>query len=167
MASKLQEVLIVSHGFPRWFSGEESACNAEDAGDVYSNPGSGRSPQWSHGNPFQHSYLENPHRGTWRAMDHRFTKSWAQLKQLSKQASIVSCGFVLYDLGFPGRASDKEPICQCRLDNRVVASIPRLGRSSGGGHWQSTPVSCLENPMDRGAWKATAHRVTKSWTGLK
>ena len=32
--------------------------------------------------------------------------------------------------------------------------------------WQSTPVYCLENPMDRGAWKATVHGVTKSWTRL-
>ena len=135
MASKLQEVLIVSHGFPWWLSGEESACNAEDAGDAYSIPGSGRSPEGTHGNPFQHSYLENPHRGTWWAMDHRFTKCWAQLKRLSKQASIVSCSFVLYNLGFPSGSSDKEPTCQWRLDNRVVGSVPRLGRSSGGGHW--------------------------------
>ena len=33
--------------------------------------------------------------------------------------------------------------------------------------WQPTPYSCLENPMDREAWQATVHRVTKSWTGLK
>ena len=43
--------------------------------------------------------------------------------------------FVLYDLGFPSGSSDKEPTCQCRLDNRVVGSVPGLGRSSGGGHW--------------------------------
>ena len=32
------------------------------------------------------------------------------------------------------------------------------------GEWQPTPVFCLKNPMDRGAWRATVHRVTKSWT---
>jgi len=30
--------------------------------------------------------------------------------------------------------------------------------------WQPTLYSCLENPMDRGAWQATVHRVSKSWT---
>ena len=33
--------------------------------------------------------------------------------------------------------------------------------------WQPTPASCLENPMERGAWQATVHGVTKSWTQLK
>ena len=33
--------------------------------------------------------------------------------------------------------------------------------------WQPTLYSCLENPMDRGAWKATIHGVTKSWTRLR
>ena len=32
---------------------------------------------------------------------------------------------------------------------------------------QPTPYSCLGNPMHRGAWQATVHTVTKSWTGLK
>ena len=41
------------------------------------------------------------------------------------------------------------------------------GRSSGGGYGNSLWCSCLENPMDRGAWQATVHRVTKSWTPLK
>ena len=42
--------------------------------------------------------------------------------------------------------------------------IPGLGRSPGGGHGSPLQYSCLANPMDRGAWKATVHRVTKSWT---
>ena len=41
------------------------------------------------------------------------------------------------------------------------------GRSSGGGHDNPLQYSCVENPMDRGAWQATLHRVAKSWTGLK
>ena len=45
-----------------------------------------------------------------------------------------------------------------------VGSIPGLGRSPGGGHGNPLQYSCLKNPMDRGAWRATAHRVTKSWT---
>ena len=48
-----------------------------------------------------------------------------------------------------------------------MGSIPRSGRSPGGRHGNPHQYSCLENHMDRGAWKATVHRVTKSWTQLK
>ena len=47
---------------------------------------------------------------------------------------------------------------------RDVSSIPGSGRSPGVGHGNSLQYSCLENPMDRGAWWATAHRVAKSQT---
>ena len=47
-----------------------------------------------------------------------------------------------------------------------VGSIPGLGRSPGGGHGNPLKCSCLENPMDRGAWRPTVHGVAKSWTGL-
>jgi len=50
---------------------------------------------------------------------------------------------------------------------RDVGSIPGLGRSLGGGQGIPLQYSCLENPMDRGAWWATLHGVTKSWTRLK
>ena len=52
-------------------------------------------------------------------------------------------------------------------DVRDMGSTPGLGRSSGGGHGNLLQYSCLENPMDRGAWRATVHRVMKSWTWLK
>ena len=45
--------------------------------------------------------------------------------------------------------------------------IPESGRLPGEGNGNPLQYSCLENPMDRGAWKATAHRVAKSWTWLK
>ena len=51
-------------------------------------------------------------------------------------------------------------------DIREVDSIPGLRRFSGG-HGNPLQYSCLENPMDRGAWRATVHRVSKSWTVLK
>ena len=44
--------------------------------------------------------------------------------------------------------------------------IPGLGRPSGEGHDNPLQCSCLENPMDRGAWWVTVHRVAKSWTKL-
>ena len=45
-------------------------------------------------------------------------------------------------------------------------SIPGSERSPGEGHGNPLQYSCLENPMDRGAWRATVHGVTKSWTRL-
>ena len=49
-------------------------------------------------------------------------------------------------------------------DARDSGSIPGSGRSSGGGPGNPLQYSCLENPMDRGAWRATVHGVPKSWT---
>ena len=46
-------------------------------------------------------------------------------------------------------------------------SIPGLGRSPGEGHSNPLQYSCLENPMDRGAWRTVIHRVIKSQTQLK
>ena len=66
-------------------------------------------------------------------------------------------------MGFPGGASGKESACQCRRYKRS-GLIPGSGRSPGGGHGNPPQYSCLENPMDRGAWQATVHRVTKSGT---
>ena len=51
-------------------------------------------------------------------------------------------------------------------DVRDVGSIPGSGRSPGGGHGNPLQYSCLENPMDRGAWWATVHGVAKSRTRL-
>ena len=42
-----------------------------------------------------------------------------------------------------------------------MGSIPGSGRSSGGGHGDIVKYSCLENPMDRGDWRATVHGVAK------
>ena len=46
-------------------------------------------------------------------------------------------------------------------DIRNSGLIPRLGRSTGGGHGNPLQYSCLENPVDRGACRATVHRVTE------
>ena len=53
-------------------------------------------------------------------------------------------------------------------DRRDMGSIPGLGRSLGGGHGNPLQHSCLENPMDRGAWRAIVHGLqsmgSQSWT---
>ena len=53
--------------------------------------------------------------------------------------------------------SGKEPFCQ--WDLKDAGSIPGLGASPAGGYGNPSQYSCLENPMHRGAWKATVHRV--------
>ena len=65
-------------------------------------------------------------------------------------------------LGFPGGSIGKESACNAG----DLGSIPELGRSARGGHGNPLQYSCLENPMDRGAWQPTVHRVTKSQTRL-
>ena len=47
-----------------------------------------------------------------------------------------------------------------------VGSIPGLRRPPGEGNDNTPQYSCLENPMDRGAWQATVHGVIKSWIRL-
>ena len=49
-------------------------------------------------------------------------------------------------------------------DIRDMGSIPRSGRAPGGGHGNPLQYSCLGNPMDRGAWKATVRKVAESDT---
>ena len=49
-------------------------------------------------------------------------------------------------------------------DIRDSASIPGLRRAPGGGHGSALQYSCLENSMDKSAWQAMVHRVSKSWT---
>ena len=67
--------------------------------------------------------------------------------------------------GFPWWLSGKESTCNAE-DAGDVGSIAESGRSPGGGHGNPLQYSCLENPMDRGAWRAAVHRVTKSQTRL-
>ena len=49
---------------------------------------------------------------------------------------------------------------------RDAGSISGLGRPSGGGNGNPLKYFCLENPMDRGAWQTTVHRVVKGWPRL-
>ena len=63
----------------------------------------------------------------------------------------------------PRSLSDKESACQCK-NAGDAGSVPGLGRSPGGGNGNPLQYSCLENPMDRGAWWAMVHGVAQSDT---
>ena len=77
-------------------------------------------------------------------------------------------GLSVCTLGFPSGTGGKEPACETVFlqvesagDIREVGLIPGSGRSPGGEHGNPLQYSCLENPMDRGAWWGTVHGVTK------
>ena len=65
-------------------------------------------------------------------------------------------------MSFPGGSDGKESACNAG----DLGSIPGLRRSPGGGNGYPLQYSGLENSMDRGAWRAAVHGVTKSWTQL-
>ena len=65
-------------------------------------------------------------------------------------------------LGFPGSSDGKESACSAG----DLGLIPELGRSPGEGNGSPLQYSCLRNPMDREAWQATVHGVSKSQTRL-
>ena len=62
-------------------------------------------------------------------------------------------------MGFHGGSDSKVSACNAG----DPGSIPGLGQSPGEGNGYPLQYSCLENPMDRGAWWATVHEVTQSW----
>ena len=64
--------------------------------------------------------------------------------------------------GSPRGSGGKEPACNAG----DLGSIPGSGRSPGEGNGNPLQYSCLENPMDREAWRAAVHGVTKSQTQL-
>ena len=97
---------------------------------------------------------------------HEFLPSWSL--QSSVMTSAVKMGlfkdlFTCETLGLPRQLSGKEPAYNAGAAGNTV-SISGLERFSGGGHGNPLRYSCLENPMDRGAWRAIVHRVTKRQT---
>ena len=68
--------------------------------------------------------------------------------------------FLKETLGFPGSSNNKESACNA-VD---LGLIPGSGRSPGEGNVNPLQYSCLENAMDRGAWRATVHGATKRQT---
>ena len=76
---------------------------------------------------------------------------------LSRMEKLIEMDHLL---GFPVVKN----LCGNARDSRDAYSIPGSGRYPGRGHSNPLHYFCLENPMDRGAWWATVHRVTKSQT---
>ena len=87
-------------------------------------------------------------RGAWRARVQVVAQSRTRLRQLNKHTG--------WPEGFPGGSSGEEPAANAG-DRRDSGLTPGRGRSPGGGHGNPLQYSCLENPMDRGDWRATVH----------
>ena len=86
------------------------------------------------------------------------------IKQTAKTCLIYLRDYLfIYLFALPGGFGGKESACNAG----DLGWIPGLRRSPGGGKGYSLQYSGLENSMDRGAWWATVHRVTKSRTQLK
>ena len=66
----------------------------------------------------------------------------------------------MYSMGFLGGSEGKESACHAE----DPGSVPGSGRSRGEGNDYPLQYSCLENPMDSGAWRVTIHGVAESGT---
>ena len=83
------------------------------------------------------------------------------------EPSFISLGLHSHFIeGFPGGLGVKNPFANAG-DERDWVLIPGLGKSPGGGHGNPLQYSCLENPLDIGAWWATVHRLSKGRAWLK
>ena len=112
------------------------------------------------GSPLWCSCLENPRdRGAWWAAIYGVTQSWTWLNWLSSSSSSVYMGLLQW-------LSSKESTCNAGTAG-TMSLIPASRRSTGGVNGNSLQYPCLKNPMDRGAWQTTVHRVTKSQVQLK
>ena len=93
----------------------------------------------------------------------RIVKNVKKSQNMPNGKSGISSQINLDGGRFPCGSGIKNP-CSSAGDIREAGLIPRSGRSPGGGHGNPLQYSCLENPMDREAWRAMVHRVKKSRT---
>ena len=168
------------------WSGEEGA--EQNTGSASRSPGEGN------GTLLQYSCLENPmDRGAWgfspggrKESRHDWATSLSlflllpsglhdcdgpdhwnrKLKEIFAVLILHNTGliFIYWSLGFSSDSAVKNT--WSAGDAGHAGSIPESGRSSGGGNGDPLQYSCLGNSMDRGAWWATVHGVSKSRTRL-
>ena len=90
-------------------------------------------------------------------------KDWTSISYVSRVGRRILYRWATWWAPFPGGNSDKEPPGQCRRCQRCRFDRGS-GRSSGGRNGSPLQCSCLENPMDRGAWWAIVYGIAKSDT---
>ena len=94
---------------------------------------------------------------------HAFKKK--KIINIYKDLTAAICEMLVLLLGLPQWLRGKESACSAAATGET-GLMPGSGRSPGGRHGNPLQYSCLENSMDRGAWGATVHGVTKSRTQL-
>ena len=121
----------------------ESRCGDEGAYRTRATGEKGAAEETSSAHS-QRASLPSPPRGSDSRLPPSQERSWPQL------------------VGLSGGSDPKEFPCSAG----DLGSIHGLGRFPGGGHGNPLQYSCLENPIDRGAWQATVHGVANSPVGL-
>ena len=94
---------------------------------------------------------------------------WWEVDRMQWTSALYPSSFLkglTYSLGSPDGSVDKEPTCSAG-NTGDASSLLGSGTSPGGGHGSPLQYTCLENPMDRRAWRATDHGISKSQTRLK
>ena len=94
----------------------------------------------------------------------RYLKSWSQCQTHiivlhCFESKGVECFHASFPQGYPGGLVSKESACSAG----DPGSVPELRRSPGEGNGYPLQYSCLENSIDRGAWRAAVHGVAKTW----
>ena len=100
---------------------------------------------------------------TWPSGEPRQTLPFYSLDTLLSQENQTKKSLIISV--FPDGSADKESACNAE-DAVDKGLIPGLGRFPGKRNGNLRQYSCLQNPMDRGAWWATVHGFAKSWTRL-
>ena len=95
-----------------------------------------------------------------RKREQRPARSSCTLSSEGKPAELKPAGGFYLCVFVPGRSDGKESACSAG----DPGLIPGSGRSPGEGNGNPLQYSCLENPMDSGAWWAIVQGVPKSWT---
>ena len=142
---------------------------------------------YSNGTPLQYSCLGNPmDGGAWQATVYEVTKSWTQLSDFTFTFMHWRRKWQPTPVFLPGESQGQRSLVSCCLWGRTESDmtdttqqqqqdiygsndidVTSTGRPPRGGRGNPLQYTCLENPMDRGAWRATVHGVAKSQRGLK
>ena len=156
--------------FPGGANGKEPVSHSGRLRDMGLIPGLGRTSGGGHGNPLQ--FLAS--RILWTEEPGGLQSIWLQrvrhdLSDSARTHAIPITNILDYllvlqlILGFPGGSYSKESV----YNAGDMHSIPGSGRSPGLGNGNPLQYSCLKNPMDRRAWRATVREVGKSWIWLR
>ena len=166
-ANQEWNILGSTMGLPRWLSGQESACQWRRLG---LDPWVGKIP-W--GRKWQPIPVLLPGESHGKRSLVGYSPRRRRVKtteRLSTHAQVVQTSLLPFPKysHLPDQLADRSPSREHGEGSHSPLLIrSTCGRSPGGGHGNPLQYSCLENPMDRGAWWSTVHRVAKSQTRLK